>query len=352
MTGIRADGNNQIGIGHVMRCLTIADALKENGENVIFFTADHGCEEMITGRGFRCRVLETSFDDMESELELLQNAIEDSYVDRLLIDSYYVTEKYLNRLREYVSTIYLDDVDSFPYPVDLLVNYNVFARALDYPYGVEYAENAKRSGVVKEDITQVLAGPKYAPVRQEFAECRSAVKENVSELLITLGGSDAYNLSYKISKVLLKATDAHINVVCGPFNLHKQALYELSTNEPRITVYENVRDMWNLMEKCDLAVSAAGSTMCELAVAGVPAVTFSFVENQRRIAEAFGEKKAAVFVGHYEAKTEEVFLQVVANEVKGLTVCREKREKIVRNASVMVDGLGANRIARAIIEYK
>ncbi len=352
MTGIRADGNNQIGIGHVMRCLTIADALKEIGENVIFFTADHSCEEMITGRGFQCRVLETLFDDMESELELLQTAMGELKVDRLLIDSYYVTEEYLNRLRECVLTIYLDDVDGFPYPVDLLVNYNVFAKALDYPYGVEYAENAKRSSVVKEDITQVLAGPKYAPVRKDFVECRAEMNDNVSEILITLGGSDAHNLSYKISKALLKATNARLKVVCGPFNLHKRALYELSANEPRMTVYENVKEMWNLMEKCDLAVSAAGSTMCELAVTGVPAVTFSFVENQRRIAEAFGEKEAAVSVGHYGVQEEDSFLQAVTDEVKSLMASRAKRVKIVRNASEMVDGLGAMRIARAIADCK
>ena len=352
MTGIRADGNNQIGIGHVMRCLTIADALKEIGEDVIFFTADHSCEEMITERGFACRVLETPFDDMESEPELLQTVMEKAKVDRLLIDSYYVTEEYLNRLRECVATIYLDDVDSFPYLVDLLVNYNVFAKALDYPYGVEYTENAKRSSVVKEDITQVLAGPKYAPVRKEFAECRAGINDNVSEILITLGGSDAHNLSYKISKALLKATDACLNVVCGPFNLHKQALYELSANEPRMTVYENVKDMWNLMGKCDLAVSAAGSTMCELAVEGVPTVTFSFVENQRRIAETFGEKEAAVSVGHYETKEEDIFLQSLADEVKSLMASRDKRENLVRNASEIVDGLGAMRIARAIAECK
>jgi len=352
MTGIRADGNNQIGIGHVMRCLTIADALKEIGENVVFFAADPGCEEVITARGFQCCVLKTSFDDMESELELLQTVMEKTKVDRLLIDSYYVTEEYLNRLRECVATIYLDDVDSFPYPVDLLVNYNVFAKALDYPYGVEYTENAKRSSVVKEDITQVLAGPKYAPVRKEFAECRTEVKEEVSEILITLGGSDAHNLSYKISKALLKATDACLNVVCGPFNLHKQALYELSANESRMTVCENVKDMWNLMRKCDLAVSAAGSTMCELAAAGVPAVTFSFVENQRRIAETFGAKEAAVSVGHYEVKEEEIFLQAVADEVKSLMASKEKRKKLVQNASEMVDGLGAMRIARVIAECK
>ena len=135
MTGIRADGNNQIGIGHIMRCLTIADALKEVGEDVIFFTADHGCEEMISDRGFRCYVLGTAFDDMESELALLQTAMTEWEVDRLLIDSYYVTEDYLKDLREQVVTVYLDDVDSFPYPVDLLVNY-YYDEALEY-FGID-----------------------------------------------------------------------------------------------------------------------------------------------------------------------------------------------------------------------
>lgn len=348
MIGIRADGNNQIGIGHVMRCLTIADALKEIGESVIFFTADYGCEEMILERGFQCHVLETAFDDMESELELLHTAMNEQKVDRLLIDSYYVTEEYLKRLRERVVTIYLDDVDSFPYPVDLLINYNVFARTLDYPYGVEYAEKGMCSSVVKEKITQVLAGPKYAPVRKEFGDCRARIKEDVSEILITLGGSDAYNLSYKIAKVLLQVTDAHLNVICGPFNLHKQVLHELSVLEPKVTVYENVKDMWTLMGKCDLAVSAAGSTMCELAVAGVPTVTFSFVENQRRIAETFGEKEAAITIGHYNPNAEKDFLREISDETKKILASREKREKLVRKASETVDGLGAIRIAQAI----
>lgn len=352
MTGIRADGNNQIGIGHVMRCLTIADALKEIGEDVIFFTADHSCEEMITSRGFGCQVLETLFDDMEAELVALQSVMEEKKVDRLLIDSYYVTETYLKILRECVVTVYLDDMDSFPYPVDLLVNYNVFAKALDYPYGVEYVENGQTGKVVREDITLVLAGPKYAPVRKEFADCRGEVKDEVSEILITLGGSDAHNLSCKISKVLLKDTKAHLNVVCGPFNLHKQALYELASNEPRVTVYENVKDMWNLMKKSDLAVSAAGSTMCELAVAGVPTVTFSFVENQRRIAEAFGEKGAAVTIGHYNPKTEDAFLHITSEDVVRLMVSKEKRKMLAENARKTVDGYGAMRIARAIASYK
>lgn len=350
MIGIRVDGNNQIGIGHVMRCLTIAKMLREKQEEVIFFLADAGCEEMVSSRGFQCCILKTAYDDMESELEMFQAAIKQFGIDRLLVDSYYVTDKYLERLRDIVITIYIDDIDSFPYPVDLLINYNVFAKAIDYPYGVECFDYNEISSNIKDKITTVLAGPVYAPVRREFVGNTTDIREGVWEILITLGGSDAYNLSYKIADALLKDTDAVLNVVCGPFNVHKAKLYELASADERVRVYENVKDMWNLMKRCDLAVSAAGSTMCELAALARPAVTFSFVENQRRIAETFGLQGAAVTVGHYIPAEEKQFLGRISEEVKELMDSPQKRRELARNAHNLVDGQGAGRIAEAIVK--
>lgn len=351
MIGIRADGNNQIGIGHVMRCLTLAEELGRQGENVLFLVADESCEELIRERGFASVVLGTAFDDMEPELERLDDIIEQYGIDRLLIDSYYVTCRYLEELRKKVITVYLDDIDSFPYPVDLLINYNVFATAKDYPYGIEYNGSVKTTGLVKEEITAVLAGPSYAPVRTEFSANRAVIKESVEKILITLGGSDAYNLTTKIARKLLDVTTAELHVVCGPFNLHKEKLYKLADEEKRVYIHENVKEMWMLMKQCDLAVSAAGSTMCELAVAGVPTVTFSFVENQRKIAETFGEEKAAVTVGHYNKEKEDDFLVAIFNDVEHLIRDKECRNKIAYNADRLVDGQGASRIARAIRTY-
>ena len=348
MIGIRADGNKQIGIGHVMRCLTIADALREQGEQVVFFLADEACRELVTSRGFDCYVTDTAYNNMEAELPVLEEMLSDLRVDGLIIDSYFVTERYLTCLRDKIVTAYLDDMESFAYPVDVLINYNVFAKAEAYPYGVAYSpERENECGKNRE--TLVLAGPEYAPVRREFLEHRRPAENEVKNIMITLGGSDAYNLSSKIAEKLLEHAGVNIHVVCGPFNLHKKQLYRLAEQNSDLNVHENVKEMWKLMAECDLAVSAAGSTMCELATMGVPAVTFSFVDNQKRIAEAFGERGAAVTVGHYEPERETAFLADIFSAVTDLYNDADKRKKLALKARETVDGRGAVRIAEVIV---
>lgn len=351
MIGIRADGNNQIGIGHIMRCLTIADEFNRQGEDVIFILADENCEALVHERGFDCVVLGTLFDGMEEELEILANVIGRYQIQKMLIDSYYVTPQYLEVLRQDVITIYIDDVDAFPYSVDMLINYNIFAKATDYPYGIVYNGYDKTNEIIKDEITYVMAGPLYAPVRKEFLAHSITVKDEVKKILVTLGGSDAYNLTGKITEALLDKTTAEIHLVCGPFNLHKVELYALATEDKRVNVHENVKEMWTLMEKCDMAVSAAGSTMCELAVARVPCVTFSFVENQRRIAETFGNKRAALTPGHFTGEEEESFMNAMLACVEQLVREKALREEIVMNAARLVDGKGAGRIVKAVLNY-
>lgn len=359
MVGIRADGNNRIGIGHVMRCLTIAQALRELGEEVLFILADSSCEKMVRERGFACYILGTEYDCMEGEMEALIGLTEELHIKALLIDSYYVTPKYLSNLREYVVTAYLDDVDSFPYPVDILINYNVFAKASDYPYargyrwlpGGEDKVCSEKSPFDKEGETIVLAGPSFAPVRQEFSKHRCVGKKVVKDIFISLGGSDEFHLSRKIATMLSGKTECKIHVVCGPFNRDKEALRALALKEPHIVIHEDVKEMWKLMEQCDMAISAAGSTMCELAVAGLPAVTFSFVDNQRKIAKAFGAKNAALYVGHYIKDDEKEFLKLIAEEALQLVEDTNLRAQIAQNAEILVDGEGAGRIARVICEF-
>lgn len=350
MIGIRADGNNQIGIGHIMRCMTIAEALQNMGEEVMFLIADRSCEELIKSRGFDVCILETAFDNMDSEFALLEDVLKRAKINCVLVDSYYATQEYLKNLRKKVFTVYLDDMDAYNYPVDVLINYNVFAEASDYPYGVKYTDGRQDMLQMKSGVPVVLAGPGYAPVRREFLHRQDIKKEEVKNILLSLGGSDAYNLSYKIAEKLLSATNACLKIVCGPFNLHKDTLYELAQKNNRVRVYENVKEMWKLMENCELAVSAAGSTMCELAVSGVPAVTFSFVENQRRIAMAFAQKQAAVSIGHYVPDEEEIFLEKAAAEVDKLCKNADKRIQLAGRAREMVDGRGAERIAGAILD--
>ena len=120
---------------------------------------------------------------------------------------------------------------------------------------------------------------------------------------------------------------------------------ELQQQFGNITIYEKVTDVWNVMRKCNMAVSAAGTTMYEL---GVPVLTFSFVENQRRIAEGFALKGAAIGLGMYEEARPEIFEKNLAKQVQILANDRALREQIKKCALLCVDGMGAMRIAEAL----
>lgn len=114
---IRTDMNEVVATGHVMRCLSIADAAKEMGKDTMFIVADEKPIEMLKQRGYEAIVLHTLWNNMDRELEVLLPLIKERGINKLLVDSYQVTDSYLQRLEEVTEVFYLDDLDAFEYPV-------------------------------------------------------------------------------------------------------------------------------------------------------------------------------------------------------------------------------------------
>ena len=333
MICIRADANKKIGMGHVMRCLSIAERLRRMGEQVCFLTADESAAALLRVRGYEVRVLHTDYSHMEEETQSLLEALEELTPRTVLIDSYFVTEKYLEELRRHVRTAYMDDMYAFSYPVDLLVNYNL--------YGTEfgYREDASLKG------TKLLLGPDYVPVREEFTNVAYRVKEQAERVLITTGGSDTYNIAGQLLEEFFRqGSELDFEVVSGAMNPHLSDLKRLAEQHRNLTVHSNVQNMSELMRKCDVAVSAGGSTMYELSAVGVPTLCFSFADNQQRLAESFGEKKLAVYMGNYLADGRQLIRNICAETVR-LAENFEERAGLSGRARGLVDGLGAERIA-------
>lgn len=340
MIWIRADANSEIGTGHVMRCISIAAELQKMEQEVCFVVADRAGAELLSSRGQRFHVLNTNYKDMESELDILLPLLNENAPNALLIDSYYVTPGYLKKVREYVKTIYIDDMMMFPYPVDLLINYNVYAEPDMYE---SYDGESGR----------ILTGMQYAPLRQEFCESVYNVRENVINIFITTGGNDMYNIAGQVLQKVLSDDELcqlHYHVVSGIFNEYLSDLKEMALKNQNVHVYTNVKNMSDLMKQCDVAITAAGSTMCELAAIGVPSITFSFVDNQRKTADAFGIKNLAVSIGHYNAHEREGFLNEMAVKLKGLKEDYRQRSLLMKYCKEAVDGHGAKRIAQEIIK--
>lgn len=337
MIWIRADGGKEIGTGHVMRCISIADALRRMGEQVCFLLADSSAVPLLEGRGQEYRLLNSSYQHPEEELEALLPLLAESRNSIFLADSYYVTDTYLRRVRDYMPICYMDDRGISGLPVDLLINYNIFADASLY----------ECSG---DERTSYLLGTEYAPLRREFQEVPYQVREKVRRVLLTTGGSDKYNLAGKILEEVLsneETQNLEYCVVSGAYNEYLPTLLEIGKWHPGVQVLSNVTDMSELMRTCDIAVTAGGSTMYELSAVGVPIICFSFVDNQEKIVEGFRNRDIVCFGGDYLRQGERMVRDVADNI--GL-LCRdvELRKGYSRRQKVLVDGQGAMRIAERL----
>lgn len=379
MVVIRADANSKIGMGHVMRCLSVADALLKRGEEVLFVTADDTPVPLLTKKGVPYRVLHTDYADMEAELpelwevlrELPQGAESPDAAlaqknTSILVDSYYVTEKYLAALKKRITTIYMDDIYAFSYPVDMLINYNIYGEEMGYEKDAAFAD------------TKLLLGTEYVPLREEFsagagyAQSRkelSAETENVTPaedrlhqtaeqgrtadggILITTGGSDSFNL---VGQLLMEAMkydalkEKEYHVVSGSLNPHIGELQALAQKHENIHIHCNVTNMAELMAESEVALSAGGSTLYELCAVGVPVIAFSFAENQERLVQTFVKRGIAQYGGNYRTDGN----KMIQNTIAGLeTLLEDKnlRSEYRKKARTLVDGKGAERIAEALL---
>ncbi len=366
MVVIRADANSKIGMGHVMRCLSVADALLKRGEEVLFVTADDTPVPLLTKKGIPYRVLHTNYADMEAELPELWEVLRElpqgaespdaTLAQRntfILVDSYYVTEKYLAALKKRITTIYMDDIYAFSYPVDMLINYNIYGEEMGYEKDAAFAD------------TKLLLGANYVPLREEFSAGAGYVQSrkelslgaaNVTPaeeggILITTGGSDSFNLAGQLLMEAMKydaLKEKEYHVVSGSLNPHIGELQALAKKHENIHIHCNVTNMAELMAESEVALSAGGSTLYELCAMGVPVIAFSFAENQERLVQTFVKRGIAQYGGNYRTDGN----KMIQNTIAGLQkLCGDEALKTEyrRKALQLVDGRGAERIAEALL---
>lgn len=341
---IRADGNARIGAGHLMRCLTVAEEIREQ-ERVVFWCADQASAELAESRGYNVHVLGTDYRDMLSELprweawaQQEREAVK-SLRPTILVDSYYVNAEYLHALRAYGRVYLLDDMGKQAWPVDGVINYNAFAQRESYER--LYAGQDRLSGQ-----TALYIGSAYIPLRSQFIGRSVPVREQVKELLITTGGGDRENIAGRILERIVNV-GCRIHVVSGPYNPHGAWLEEYAAAHPRVEVHRQVTEMAALMEQCDLAITAGGTTVYELCALGVPFICFSYAENQEALAEYAGRQGIGRNAGKYHRGPEKV-LAYMAELVRETMEDEAGRREMSRKARVLVDGGGARRLAEVL----
>ena len=202
----------------------------------------------------------------------------------------------------------------------------------------------------KADVA-LLLGTRYALLRKEFVEYGDRARkipDVATNILVTLGGVDPGNATAPILHALDRI-DTHaltITVLAGSENLHEDALKKIAAgSKHRITLLRSVTDMPSLMAEADIAIAAAGSTSWELLFMGLPFITGILAENQAGIARELGVRKLAVNAGWYR----DIPPESLAASILALIENHEARKRMSDAGKATVDGMGAERVLKAIL---
>jgi len=353
---IRVDAGFHIGTGHVMRCLTLATALQECGDSVVFITRDHlgHCYEKIEKAGFPVESLPsgqatkpqqdtgighaawlgvTADQDATDTRDILNELA----ADWLIVDHYSIDRHWHTQLRGSTKRIMvIDDLADREYDCDLLVDPTLNRQPSDY------------ASLVPANAT-VLTGSEYAPLHAAFPARRAqALQDRVNRrgrldrIFISFGSLDPANHTKPVlEKVRELLPGVHIDVVLGREAPHRETVQHMTHNEPRITLHSDVTSafMAKLMAEADLGIGAAGSTSWERCCLGLPTLVRVIAENQRLIAERLIPARAALqFADTAELEQQ---LQHFQDKPEYLAAMSE-------NAARITDGHGVQRITGAL----
>lgn len=312
----RVDGGEGIGLGHIMRTLVLAKELSQNNEVKYICLKDKryfsGIEKIIS-EGMEVVKIEGL-----NEI----NEIKGLEGDVIVIDKYNIGEIYLEQLRQKFKIVYFDDNAEMKfYPVDLIINQNVYGEKLKYN--------------CLED-TKLLLGRNYTMLREEFRKNKPIkVRKNIKNVLITVGGSDDDNLTESIIKDL-SDLNVNLHIIVGTAFKFKENLKKYT--EPNILLYENA-NISEIMKKCDIAISSCGSTLYELSFLGIPTIGVIVAKNQKKCGE-YMENIGAIKLSKIESIKDNV-----------LKLNYSERMNMNTKQRAIIDGGGVFRVKNKIKIY-
>ena len=283
---IRTDGNKTIGLGHIIRCLALACQFRKTGVRVFFLLSDDKQQRIVHNYGFD--VINVHSDAENIDL----NAIETLQVIRRLIpmlcviDSYYYSDKYLVNIKHLARTAVIveDDPCRYEGKADIVINYNIYMRYKNSQYSFK-----------------AFLGPRYALLRAEFTRERRK-KTKTNRLLVITGGSDPMGIGLDICEMLLSEYQLQrysVYLLTSKLNPFLKVVQQMESACDRLHLCIEPDDMSSLMDSVDYAISSGGSTLYELCSRGIPTISFSFVDNQKRTVQEFEKQRIIPYAGDF-----------------------------------------------------
>jgi UDP-2,4-diacetamido-2,4,6-trideoxy-beta-L-altropyranose hydrolase len=340
---LRVDAGNKIGMGHLIESLSLAESFRKRRCNVIFLTKNNPVAVGIIRKNkYPVEVLPEKITEAK-EITSISSFLKKSGIDMLVCDLYGDNTEYFKKIDKIskFSVIILDNGEHKKVAGKVIVNFSILQDGDFY----------KR---ISNENNRYLTGPKYMLLPRKASEDwkkKKRILENCKTIFVNQGGSDPFGLTLKIVKALeLLELKQKVIVVVGPAVLEKQ-VSELK--KIRKNLKNNYQFEWGippgkmhgLMAKSDISITAAGNTLYELALLGVPSITICHHECHNAVAKNFAEQNAVINLGvgtHLDCCT-------IARAVDALLKSQNKRRKLSRNMKKIVDGLGSERVVEKVL---
>jgi len=346
----RVDASLQMGTGHVMRCLALAQVLKENGENVEFICRKHegSLIDKIRSNGFIVHELEI-FEETEVDSRLAHShwlgatqrqdaddcidIIKADKSDWLIVDHYSLDEQWQKRLRPYCEKLMvIDDLADRKHQCDILLDQN-------------YGRSPKDYEAFISESTKLLMGAQYSLLRPEFEQWRQysldrRKEANFKSLLLNMGGTDPDNITEKVVERLRTANlpkDIVITIVMGKTAPHLQSVKSCASKLPyRSEVKVDVDNMAEVMANSDIAIGASGSTTWERCCLGVPTIQLITAYNQKFVAQQLDKVNA-------------IKLSNIDDMVENLENFQYWMKEVSENAKKVTNGSGVKEVLGCLL---
>jgi len=337
---IRVDYGRMIGLGHLMRCLGIAQAYQEKGHEINFISSIE-CKNVSIEK--RLRKERMGFTYLQAKPASLDDAQKTAtYVkddEWLVLDGYHFNRKYQRAIEGRVKQMLLvDDFGQWKrYGAHMILNQNIFGKKK------WYTRTSKNS--------QLLLGLEYIVLRKEFWKYvghKRSISSRADKILVMMGGSDPHNATLKVIQAMqwVNVPGLQVRVVVGAVNPFYQDLQKATKEGAQdIKLIRNTDNVPQLMAWADLCISAGGGTCWEMAFMGLPSVMIATAPDQGMHSQKLQQKGSVIYLG----KNTNVTREQISSVVISLLTDARKRKKMSQIGQKLIDGKGAFRVAEHMI---
>lgn len=350
----RTDSSLQIGSGHVMRCLTLADELRYRGANITFVCREHhgNLVAMIENRGYVVVCLRLPVDALELGTECLAHAkwlgatweqdaaetvaaLRGARAQWMIVDHYAIDRRWHEQLRPHCDKIMvIDDIADRIHDCDLLLDQNLY-RAMESRY----------KNLVPAACCMLL-GPRYALLRPQFVSARRNLGQRdgyVRRVLVCFGGADSTNETEKALLALAAFSESRfeVDVIVSPVSSSLERIQSICADNAGFRCHCQVDNMAELMTAADIAIGAGGSITWERCAVGLPALIVTLAANQLELASCAAEEGLVYYLGDKDVVTS----KKIEDTLAVLMAMPELLRCFAANGLSLVDARGAQRVA-------